>query len=103
MSGCREMGINCLSRSRGLMRRCEKRVRSGKWKTEKLGARFLGAPTADGRRDARLGAGFVDDVEGGFGGAAETGEARGGDDVADARFSRLRPKTEADFLRARAG
>ena len=68
-----------------------------------IGGTIPRAPMADGRRDARLGAGFVDDVEGGFGGAAEALEAGGGDDVANARFSCLRPKTEADFLRARAG
>jgi len=82
--------------------RGEWEAENGKRRTEIVGT-ILRAPMADKRRDARLRTGFVDDVEGGFGGVAEAREAGGGDDVADARFSRLRPKAKADFLRARAG
>src|SRR5580704_3888161 len=49
------------------------------------------------------GAGLVDDVEGGLGGAAETGKAGSGDDVADFRLARLRPEAEANFLGSRTG
>ena len=54
-----------------------------------------------GRSD--LWSGFVDDVEGGFGGAAEAAETGVGDHVADALFSGLRAEAQANFLGARAG